>query len=122
MSGGRARRALAATSFALLGAALLAGVLLAVAAGRAAEGDVLRAETASAAELWGRGGDVALERYIPGRWRVARGGAASVDRPVVAAGEARAAVHDADGWDVLGTLTVRRREGGRAGLPTGVAA
>lgn len=119
---GRAPRALAAASFSLVGLTLAAGLALSLAAVRAAEDDLLRAEAASAVELWARAGVGALRRFLPGRFETTRSVETGLDRPVIEDGLARAALYDADGWEVLGTLTVAPTDRDRGPVPGGLLA
>jgi multiple sugar transport system permease protein len=119
---GRVREALAAASFALLGLALAAGMALTLAAVRAAEDQLLKAEATSGVELWARAGDDALQSFIPGRFETTRRVRAGLDRPVIENGLAHAALYDADGWEVLGTLTVMPRGGDGRSVPAWLVA
>jgi len=102
----------------MLGLALAAGVGLCFAAVRAAQDEILSAETGSGVELWARGGDAALGRFLPGRFGTTASVQAGLDRPVIRDGRGYAALYDVDGWDVLGGLTVTPGEGSGTTAPT----
>ncbi len=113
----RTRRALGASAFAALALALVLLLRTAVSSVRTASDAVLEAEASSAAALVSVA-DAARARALFGdRLEMDSRIEAGLDRPVVRGERARAALYDADGWDVVGTLTLTRRPETSFGLP-----
>ena len=124
----RRRRGLAVIADGFLIAALVGGVSLAGGRIRAAANDLLRAEAAVGARVFEATRDsTALGRLLGDRWRLVPGTALEEAAVRPAAGGGRvgvAAVHDADGWYVVGRLEVSasRRSGGPVGRSVWIAA
>ncbi len=105
----RTRRALGASAFAALALALVLLLRTAVASVRTASDAVLEAEASSAAALVSVADAAGARALFGDRLEMDSRIEAGLDRPVVRGERARAALYDADGWDVMGTLTLTRR-------------
>lgn len=97
------------------------GLTRATGAVAAAGDDLLVSEAAMAVELWGVGGEAALDRFVPGRWSWEPVPPDDVDRPEIRRVDggtvARAALYDRVGWNTVGTLTLRPRRGASSPAP-----
>ncbi len=117
----RTRRALGASAFAALALALVLLLRQAVASVGAASDALLEAGASSAVALVSLT-DVSTAGALFGdRLEVDTRVEAGLDRPVLHGDRARAARYDADGWGVVGTLTLARRPGTSSGLPLWLA-
>ena len=124
------RRGLALIAYGFLIAALACGVRLAGRQVRSAADDLLRAEAAVAARVFEATRDsTVLPGLLGDRWRLVAGADESLEeaavRPAGRGGRMGvAAVHDADGWYVVGRLEVSadRRTGGPTGRGAWIAA
>lgn len=117
MSTDRTRRALSAGAFAALALALVLLLRTAVASVRSGSDALLEAETASAVALVGVSDVERARGLFQDRISVDAQVDSRLDRPRVEGDRARAALYDADGWDVVGTLTLTRRPATAYGLP-----
>jgi multiple sugar transport system permease protein len=113
----RTRRALGASAFAPLALALVLLLRTAVSSVRAASDAVLEAEASSAVALTSVADGARAQALFGDRLREEARVEPGLDRPVVHGDRARAALYDADGWDVVGTATLTRRAETSFGLP-----